>query len=466
MLKLFIRQLLKQWKAIIIALSIWLIGGYFFLSPHQTYLRMALQRLNGGVPVWTPDRGYLFSRLSYFFAHRPNPGRQEPQYAFDKYLLPVLQQIDSPGKGFPCTTSLSDGACGRLGVDEGVRLDLMADTCQMLPRNFVPPDFRLRPDWLETTKHWTLARASRENESGGLERHLIEPDSYWISHRDQLLASMEDLMNAMDYAYEIPRAIHRIPDKGDILLPMVISRVGNALCRPDAGILAYGDYVNFQEVRAYRDRVQKNPEEGKEEYIFPSEKELLTLSSLKGDNRYIEALRIYTGGVAPDPIQTGECSIDKFVLACYAPREALKTFNKLLYYASDRETPSLQFLLGKIYLRLGWNSNDTDMLDRAANFFQGSAQSPDTEYDSRVYLLKLRLKWKDYDKAYIELLRLNAILANRGMEDGEFRQLARTTLMGLGRFKEADCFSTMVGMPTGSRKYCEAFRLKSAGEGD
>ncbi len=97
----------------------------------------------------------------------------------------------------------------------------------------------------------------------------------------------------------------------------------------------------------------------------------------------------------------------------------------------------------------------------------------ETEFDARLYLARLYLERAAeletlretpaasaaYALAHDEVRQI-ALLNRRGdFREDEFRELARRTLMGLGRFRDADCYAPMRNLSHGTRSHCQSLVL-------
>lgn len=399
MLKLILRQVLKHWMGLLPVIVLWIAGGiYIFQNRHRT-----------------------LAFLSGLVVSRPEPGTQNPEKA----------------------RSYVERARSRI-ADSGVRLDLMKKACKYKPFHtdidFVPAH------WLEKLREWRLP-----SEEGVV---VVEPDAYWADHRAVTLLALKDVIDAAQYGYEWEEDAGEGKPKQIFILPRLASDLAEAVCRPDLELLFWGDYVAFQEARAFRDIRSSDPD-FEELYTLPEEQELFVLERLKRNELYLEALARYAGGAFREDCQAGTIQ-----LACAAPLEAIRVHNKRLYFAPKEETPPIYLTLGRIHLRYARDLKDPAReLKRARDRFAGALDQRDLELESRLGLARVYLLEKDLEKAYAEVKAMSLLLRGRSLTDAEFRGVARAVLTALGRHKDADCFADLSELRHGAREHCEAFRF-------
>lgn len=445
MIKILFRQIFKRWRGLLPVFIIWTVAGYLIFSDQHRFLNLFIP-LDPGEQLSYPDKHTVFRKLAWILSGIPEPGSQDPETAYFDYILPAREILSENGTGFFCRMASFVGLCEVDSGIETVRLDLMAEACDRIPVGSVPMDSDFRPHWLEKIEKYDINPDSSV-------RQLVEPDEYWQENHEKVLTALRKAVQAMDYAYEIPTSVHQEAGSPTILVPEFVDRLASAVCRDEIGNLAWGDYVHFQEVRAFNRLEKEEVKDIEYRYLHPSEKDLLILNSLQESYEYIRALKEYSGSIVPDPWQPFGCG-NEFLLACYAPEEARDIFNRLLYYSSRRERPSLYLKLGRIHLSL-YRKYGSEHLDKALDYFTGASKSFDTEREARFSITRIYLKSGDYDRAHGQLIKLSQIMKNRGGEDREFRNLARLTLMGLGRFRDADCYADMSELSFGKRPHCE-----------
>ncbi len=359
MLRLIIRQIFKQWKALLPVALVWLVVGYFLFSEdHNTYKKIYITLFSVSeqeVPL-PPDKHSLLVTLSRLFTDLPGPGQQDPEKAYSAYVKPALARLEEERESLVCSLPLVN-CRSRQKI---IRLDLMERACHSIPLRHEVDEFQYPPHWLERVKDWNLESRG----AGGNNLALVEPSRYWKEKAPLVLASLQELVNALSYAYEIPPSVQEDPEKARlILLPELISRLSRAVCRKEMGILAWGDYAEFLEVRAFQKEEKLDPDL-EEVSLYPAEREILLLESLKGDARYLQALREYAAGSI-------SCSGASFSLSCYSPAESLKVHNKLLYFAPPGSRAEIYHTLGRLHASLALRSapdKQKSHLEEALNF--------------------------------------------------------------------------------------------------
>ncbi|MCB1138955.1 MAG: hypothetical protein KDK23_09380, partial [Leptospiraceae bacterium] len=229
-----------------------------------------------------------------------------------------------------------------------------------------------------------------------------------------------------------------------------ITDYAEALCMPLLGRLAWGDYVQFQETRAYRELEADAPEAYR--YRLPAERDLLALASLRNSRNYQEALLQYLGGGAPSPFSPEGCQSRSLV--CLAPREAFQVYNRLIFAAPAERLPYLFLEQGQV---LGWMGRKGDDLfdnpyERALDQMSGAASHRSLERVARTEMTQIYLETGRYEEARQQLRQLALITNMDAPETSDLRELARKTLGGLKLHREADCFAEQRGLP---RPHCD-----------
>jgi tetratricopeptide (TPR) repeat protein len=393
MLKLILRQLQKYRIPLLFLIVLWVVSGYYIFE----------------------SRFALLSFLYRITRSLPEPGTQNPvqAYAFIEDALSALE-------------------------DGQIDLRRMATACPAtLKHSYRPDEEYFQTDWLQ---RYLQRREFTEDAD-------LSSDRYWMQHRKTVATALHSLLEATLYAYEIPEEVTK---KESLLVPELVEKLSEALCNPYPALRVWGDYVHFQEKRAYR--LLLEAEKDLELLLpFPAEQELLVLGTLKNRGEYIMALRRYAGGPAPsDP---DEACTD-FRLVCIAPAEAARVIDKLIYTSPEDRRGMLYLNQARIYLRL----NRKDDREKALNRFEGATADRSTEIPARLEMGALLARDGRYDEAYRQLHILDVIMGPQRKHSREFRALARSVLIGTGRFVEADCFSDE-SERGGLRPACVNFRL-------
>ena len=416
MLRLILRQLAKHRGPILALVVVWSILGYFIVSYRH---------------VW-------FSAIARSLVDLPEPGTQDPVRAY----------------------SYVDAALER-NRDEGIELDLMIQACEdFLPYSYHGDVAAFRPHWLEKLEHWRLHEQPTDEEVG-LDYQAVEPDLYWQEHRESVLSGVRDLSNALDYAYEIEPGDLGETEGQNILVAALFERFARAVCQEEQGRLAWGDYVSFQEDRAWRTVRSRNPDIDPQT-VQPATRRRLILEQLRGQDRYEDALRHYAAGSPPTQGDLSVCRDGVFRLVCVAPLETIEVYEKLLAVSVSEQVPRYHLDLGRTYLvqaRYGEPEQKQARIELARDHFLVAATSRQTEQDARLELIRLYLAERDYASAYEELRQLQLFSRQPGFQLDEYRRLARTTLMGMGRHADADCFAEMSDLSYGPRPHCENLQL-------
>ncbi|MBX7057563.1 MAG: hypothetical protein K1X75_05810 [Leptospirales bacterium] len=395
---------------------------------------VALLWIGAGALVFG-NRDAFFAWLSALFVNLPPPGEQRPEAAWS-YFQRAEQRLQ----------------------DEHIDLGIMERSCEdYLPRRFSGDVNRFRPDWLERLQHWKISGAEA---GSGLESAIAQPDQYWQDNIAATLASLRDTVNAAQFAQEIAPDVHGQQQRGSILLAEQISRLGRAVCRPELALLAWGDYVAFQEERSWRKIVADLPEDAEREY-GPGERSQKIAEALRGDALYVRALSEYAGGAPPDPHDSQSCSGPaRYSLACAAPAEAVSVYERLLAAAPAERAPANHINAGLALLHLSQTSDDSTALrQRAVDHFAVAAADRQSEQEARLELADIYLSEDNVQSAYEELKALQLLARRPGFRQHDFRSLAARVLRRMGRLGDADCFSAMSDALSGTRTHCRNLQL-------
>ncbi len=413
MLRLILRQIFRRKAAVSLLLLFWIVSGYFLFTYSSR----------------------IFSEVVSWFTVLPGPGEQDPARAA-AYVARAEDVIR----------------------DAGVDLSVMTRACrEFLPRSYTRTVDSYRPDWLSRMERWRISGASS---SGAQDDALAVPDAYWRANREITLSALKHLLDAQQYGYEISGRDRGEAAAPEILTPALIAQYSAAVCNDELGLMAWGDYVQFQEERAWNAILAARGD--MDEYdAGPGEKRKLILEKLHGDPRYLRALREYSGGAPPDPRAPGACKAqDGLRLACLAPAEASAVYAKLIAVAPAEEIPRLRVNLAHTLVRQAQDAADPEpLLRQAIDELTIAALAREAESDAYFELARLHHQRGEFEPAYDALKQLQLLSRQPGFDDREFRRLARETLNGLGRFRDADCFAEMRDLSHGAREFCAEFVL-------
>lgn len=408
MLRLILRQILRRKLAVSLLLLVWIVSGYYLFTYSSR----------------------IFSEVVSWFTVLPAPGEQDPVKAA-AYVARAQETLQ----------------------ESNVDLAVMTRACrEFLPRSFTGSVDSYRPDWLSRMEHWRIAGASA---AGGQDDALAVPDAYWRENRATALAALKHALDAQQYGYEISGRDRGEAAGPEILTPALIAKYSAAVCNDELGLMAWGDYARFQEDRAWN-AILAARGDMEEHDAGPGEKQKLILEKLHGDPRYLRALREYSGGAPPDPRAPDACKAqDGLRLACLAPAEASAVYAKLIQVAPADEIPRLRMNLALTLVRQAQTASDPQpLLQQAVDELTIAALARETESDAYFELARLQLQRREFEPAYDAVKQLQLLSRQPGFDDREFRRLARETLNGLGRFRDADCFAEMRDLRHGARDFC------------
>ena len=168
MIRLILRQMGKYRWPILGLLVVWVGAGYWLLN----------------------NRYEIVSFLSSISTDYPDPGKQDPSHAYFQFVKPALESVE----------------------EDGIRLDLMKRAC---PERALTPFFEVelgRNHWLEKIRDWNVAQP-------GEAHRVVEPTGYWKQNREVVLESLQELIRATYYAYEITGEDRGLPGEETILVP-------------------------------------------------------------------------------------------------------------------------------------------------------------------------------------------------------------------------------------------------------
>ena len=400
MLDLILRQIRRHQGPLFLVLLVWLIGAYFiYQNQHR-----------------------VFAYLSHLFSSPALPEKQDSAKAYP-YIKRAQKRIK----------------------EEKIDLRIMEKSCRKIPIRYRGEPEQFAPDWLDRLKNWKLETVEEAKEEGSYKKVAGLPD-YWKEKHAFVLLSLRDLINAMQFAYEVKAVEPKTKKRKLIIVSRLLEPYAKALCKDHLALLAWGEYLAFQERRAG----------GKEP---------------KGSRLYIEALRNYLGETGSaglgesssprlysGPLTTSFCQRKRLNLSCLAPKESISTYQKLLRLEKASRIPGLHFKIAQSYLILASRESTKGAVQRrrkqALVHLRFAAKSYDWEVEAHLGMARIHLKQKKYRQALSENIRRLKNLSRRpGFPHEEFSNLARQTLIGVGRPKDADCFSTLY------RKHCPELNL-------
>ncbi|MDH5655034.1 MAG: hypothetical protein OEZ34_03950 [Spirochaetia bacterium] len=387
------------------------------------------------------NRDILPVKLSQTFLSLPDEGKQDPEKAYFDYIRPAEKFISRDSLW--CSTMPSWlGGCSSAELSEKkIHLDIMGKACRKYANN----SGEKPPHWLESIEEWNLAKGY----TGQKNVLTVDPGEYWDENNDTVLEALEKLIQASRYAWEIPPQVRNDGSKKTLLVAEMISDYAKAVCRDDMGLIAWGDYIEFQELRAGIESSNQNPDAYRI-YKYPSEKILYSLKTLKNNANYYRALKEYSAGSAPESLITG-CRNAPLSLPCASPDEAIRVLNKMIYFSKNEDLPGIYLKLAKIYLTY----QNKEKRNKTLNYLSGAEKHPGLKKDALVLKIRYFLSEDDVKQAYSSLARLKALLPNGGRGDSDYKRLARAVLMKDGRYKEADCFSEKAETEMGIRDHCK-----------
>ncbi len=432
--KLVLRQIGKHWRGLSVILLIWIGAGYYIFN----YQHQALTVLSG------------------WFVSLPAPGTQDPAAAY-KLVKAAEERLKQGHVGLWCRLVDSESCTAQRRQQGEIRLNMMQRACDKHRGRFKGEEAIYRPHWLVRLRTWNL-NAARDPASVDPD-DLPAPDEYWRKNQSLVLESLRDIVAALSYAYEIPPSVRDDKTKGTWLVAEMAAELSRALCLDTIGIMAWGDYIDFLELRAYNE-LRKELPRFEQQYIFPAEQELRALDKLRENPSYARALQEYAGASPPVGGIIAGCQRGPFKLVCVSPEETLKIYNKLLYILPARSRPGLparvdyRLRLGTLYL-FRVNRGESEFTGKALDNLHAATRWFATEKPARMEIARLHLKRKEYSRAFEQMRQLRLM----GMKGREYRRVMRLTLMGMGRFADADCFSELADLAYGKRAHCARLDL-------
>ncbi len=402
MLGLILRQLLQHKLVFFLFFGVWTTSAYYLIT-------------NGD---------QIFARLHHFLTSQSFSKRQNYHKAY-QYILSAELRLKK----------------------NNIHLKIIEKSCKNIPIFYKGNIKEFAPHWLAKIEHWQVAPKNQFEQEMAQKDKVNDFPEYWKEKHSFVLESLSDVINAMQFAYEIPLGIVS-EKKGLLLVPDVFERYARALCRPQMAMLAWGEYVTFQETRAAK-KIQSNDIEK-------------ILAELSDNALYIKALLNYIGNTS---LKTQNqfvsfCSRKNNHLACIAPKESIITYQKLITIEKSGKTYRRYHInLARSYIIAGnrnprhkkkYQAKALTQLQLATRFYKG-------ETEARLGRATIFLQQKKYKRALKELryLKILSLKSQSIMKD--FHHLSRRALIGVGRLKDADCFATTKFLP--KSKYCQSIKL-------
>ena len=218
MFDLIFRQIQRHKRPLFLILLSWLLGAYLIYQNHHQ----------------------VFAYLSYFFSSPSLPQKQKPAKAY-KYIKRAQLRLK----------------------EQKIDLSIMEKSCKQLPIRYRGDPEQFTPDWLESLKNWKLTAfkslKDKKTDSQKVEEGIATMPDYWKEKHTFVLLSLRDAIDAMQFAYEINTAQvnPETKNKKIIVVPRLVERYAKALCKDHLALLAWGEYLTFQERRAGQDALSK-----------------------------------------------------------------------------------------------------------------------------------------------------------------------------------------------------------------
>lgn len=407
MLKLIWRQFYKNKQRLIPVILLWILCGYFIFQYQH----------------------FWFASLSRWWLDLPVAGEQKPHKAFS-YYLQAVQTIE----------------------DNRIDLKLMNQSCEdFLPLKYQQDIKDFRPHWLSKLKNWENRKLT---ETGSLDSRSVEPDTYWKQNQGHVLQSLKALLDAMNYAWEIEPEVHEIKNTKMILIPALFSKYARAVCQPGLSRLVWGDYARFQEQRAWLILEKKDGKLTQFDFNSLHQRKII-LEQLNQVPLYKQALQEYVAGAPPEEGKTGGCRSRIFNLSCAAPLDAIEVYQKLIIVSAPNDSAYYHLNLAKTaWYAASLSSKDPELLKLTDEHLNYSLKYRQTERESLFALARLELQNNNLNQSYEYLKRLSIQSRQKNFPIQEFNELARTILIQLDRFSEADCYAPMSQLKYGRRSHC------------
>ena len=403
MLSLILRQILSHKLAFFLLFAVWFCGGYLLYLYHNP----------------------LFAYLSYWFASPSLPQRQEPAIAY-QYLKRAQLYLQ----------------------DTSVNLEIMEKSCSLVPKQYRGKESEFHPDWLERVRAWKLEPISDTSQEEGQVGSAANFPDYWQKNYLVVLQSLKSTANAMQFAYEIP--LPQGESQRPVVIPRFFERYARAICKPHLAILAWGDYVSFQEKRATRQ-------------LMKTSKPNKPLNFLKANPLYIEALYGYLGYPIPRQSWTDTaCNHKQASLLCMDTPQTVSTYHKLLKVEAKSRRPRLHLQLAQAYLHKIKQTTKIDQEETklAMQHLIAASRLYSLEAEARMIMVQIWIRQKNYARALTELRHLYLLRKSPGFDKKEFAMLAKKTLIGVGRPRDGDCFPQMNNnLLYSNQEYCKKLRL-------
>ena len=349
-------------------------------------------------------------------------------YLSDFFSSPSLPKVQKPKKAYPYWQS-AEARLKKHNID----LKRMAESCNLIPLTYKGSYEQFKTDILESQSKQFITQKSLKAEGKNKFWESKFP-LYWQKNQPYILENLKDLADALAYAYEIN--LHQIDKKYkkeiSILIPEYFSKNAKAICSYEKARLVWLKYITFQEKRAQK------------------------WQRLKGNQKYIYSLFSYLG-TAPLFLKdkVAYCNPKNSGLSCSSPQEAIATLKKLFVIQSNVKKGIIHFQIGQAYVL----ENSFSSFSKAIEHFSKATQFLNWQIDGEMAIAMLWIEKENYLKALVSLRKLQKFRKNSSFKVSHFNHLARVTLTGLERNKDADCFSD-IGLNLSARqKYCLALKL-------
>ena len=423
MFRLILHQILLRKYILLIIILTW-VGGYYLLKNYKND---------------------LFSQLTYFFNKPSLPYKQDKKKA-QRYLREAQIII----------------------YNDRIKLDLMRASCKESVIRYTKNTPPAKLDWLERLKNWRIDSEQEYNLTRGQVAYLANMPEYWQTHQPKVFEAFHLAITATQFAYEVsmpawssknvlPNLSEQTGHKKSLLfiVPRLVESYARAVCQPYPAMLVWNNYIEFQEQRAARKKVASTKNQS-----TLSMRSIL--NELKGSPLYKESLRSWLGGSIPNDFTLGRdlsfChKTQQLRLVCISPYEAITAYQKLLHVEAQNNKPRIHLQLAQAIFIASQKERSkkgrVSLHKKALLSLQKALKDYATQCEAQTLLTAYWVREKkNYQKAWKHLRKLHLLRRQPNFSQTNFEQLAKQTLTGLGRLKDADCFHTQPHYPYASKK--------------
>ena len=291
----------------------------------------------------------------------------------------------------------------------------MSRSCTQSPTKF-RGEQNFDPHLIDKIKNWKIIE--KDSKIKFNYQNIAKYPDYWKKNYNLVLQSLQESLLAVKYSYEISlKEINPKLSKNKILvIPTYVEEYSKAICQNYIAYLVWLDYINFKEK---------------------------TNSHLSSSNNseYRYALQHSLGDIKRNEELDSLCK-NRNNLICIDTITSINVLKKLINISNYNEIAKYKLELSYAFIFLEKNNNNKKInyYDEAEKYLKEVSKYYEYELEANFLLAEIYVIRKKYNDSLDILRFINLNHRLPGFSNSKFVNLAKRTLIGLGRLDAVDCF--------------------------